>query len=48
MPTHQHLIVIIMIKSSDKAFRNTYRILRVLSNQDYLAVDQTDSRFIFS
>lgn len=30
---------IIMIKSSDKNLDNTYRILRVLSNQDYLAVD---------
>jgi hypothetical protein len=42
------IIVIIMIKSSDKTFDNTYRILRVLSNQDYLATDQHGLRYIFS
>lgn len=36
-----------MIKSSDARFDNTYRILRVLSNKDYLAIDQQHRRFIF-
>ncbi len=37
-----------MIKSSDPGLSNTYRIIRVLSNQDYLATDHNDHRFIFS
>lgn len=37
-----------MIKSSEPGLSNTYRIIRVLSNQDYLATDHTDHRFIFS
>lgn len=37
-----------MIKSSELGLSNTYRIIRVLSNQDYLAIDHKDHRFIFS
>jgi hypothetical protein len=37
-----------MIKSSEPGLTNTYRIIRVLSNQDYLATDHNDHRFIFS
>lgn len=37
-----------MIKSSDPSFSNTYRILKVLSNHDYLATDQADNHYIFS
>jgi hypothetical protein len=42
------IIVVIMIKSSEPGLSNTYRIIRVLSNQDYLATDHTGHRFIFS
>lgn len=37
-----------MIKSSDKSLQNTYRILRVLSNKDYLATDHEGGKYIFS
>jgi len=37
-----------MIKSSDKNLNNAYRIIKVLPNQDYLAIDQQDNHFIFS
>lgn len=37
-----------MIKSSDKEFNNIYRILRVLDNQDYLAIDSFHNQYIFS
>jgi hypothetical protein len=41
-------MVVIMIKSSDPLFANTYRIIRVLSSQDYLATDHLASRYVFS
>ena len=37
-----------MIKSSDNNSNNVYRIIKVLSNNDYLAIDQNDKYFIFS
>ncbi len=37
-----------MIKSSDKELNNTYRILKLLANQDYLAIDQNNVYCIFS
>lgn len=36
-----------MIKSSDKKFNNTYRLLKVLANKDYLAIDLTQNFFLF-
>jgi len=37
-----------MIISSDKQFNNTYQLLRVLANQDYLAAGTNHSYFILS
>ncbi len=37
-----------MIKSSDKENNNTYRILKVLSNKDYLAIDLLMAYYILS
>lgn len=37
-----------MIKSSDSKFNNIYRIIKVLANRDYLAIDQQQNKFILS
>jgi len=37
-----------MIKSSDNNINNAYRIIKLLTNQDYLAVDLNQKYYIFS